>query len=120
MPSKSEIEALEDIRANIKLAKSFVDNMTLDRFATDQKTNYAVVRCLEIISETSRRLAGDMNLRHPQIPWRAVAGAGNVYRHNYQSVTDDMIWQTVNVSLDAQLSVVEEELARASGSGPSS
>jgi uncharacterized protein with HEPN domain len=43
---------------------------------------YAVIRSLEIISEASRRLSDELKARHPGIPWREMAAAGNFYRHN--------------------------------------
>jgi hypothetical protein len=45
-----------------------------------------VTRCLEIISEASRRLPEAMKARHPSIAWSDMAGAGNVYRHDYDDV----------------------------------
>jgi uncharacterized protein with HEPN domain len=26
--------------------------------------------------------------RHPELPWRAIMGIGNVYRHNYDNVAE--------------------------------
>jgi uncharacterized protein with HEPN domain len=45
---------------------------------------YALTRCLEIISEASRRLSDEQKARHPEIAWREMAGAGNMYRHDYR------------------------------------
>jgi len=39
-----------------------------------------------------------------------MAGAGNVYRHNYELVLDKAVWDTVHASLRPLLAVVEEEL----------
>jgi hypothetical protein len=50
----------------------------------DPRTVYAVTRCLEIISEGSRRLPDDLKARHPSIAWRDMAGAGNIYRRDYE------------------------------------
>jgi uncharacterized protein with HEPN domain len=71
-----------------------------------------VTRCLEIISEASRRLPEDIKTRHPQIPWKQMAGAGNIYRHDYEDVAAHYIWETVQRSLSSFLVVVEEELSR--------
>ena len=73
---------------------------------------YAVTRCFEIISEASRRLPDDLKARHPQIPWRDIAGAGNIYRHDYEDVQAKIIWRTVQGSLDALLAAVADELVR--------
>lgn len=37
-------------------------------------------------------------------------GAGNVYRHGYDSVVEARIWLTVHENLDALLAAVEAEL----------
>jgi len=45
-----------------------------------------VTRCLEVISEASRRLSDELKARHLGIPWKQMAGAGNIYRHDYQTL----------------------------------
>jgi len=67
MPSESFIGPLTDIRYDIGLAFSFVGQLNVDQFLADRRTVYAVTRCLEIISEASRRLPPDLKSRHPQI-----------------------------------------------------
>jgi uncharacterized protein with HEPN domain len=98
MPSKSPDVRLRDIRDNILLAQSFVEGMGLRRFRSDIRTIYAVVRCLEIISEASRRLSTGLKNRHPD-------------RHDYEEISAVMIWNTVKALPDL-LEAVEEELSR--------
>ena len=87
--------ALLDIRDNIALAKDFTAGMTYEDFAGNTLVFYAVIRCLEIISEASRRLPNELKKRHPTIPWPLIAGAGNVYRHDYEDVQRQLVWGTV-------------------------
>jgi uncharacterized protein with HEPN domain len=103
---------LQDILENIMLAGSFVDGLSLDDFQADRRTSYAVVRCLEIISEASRRLPSELKARHPAIPWTEMAGAGSVYRHHYTGVRDELVWKTVQADLAPLRLVVEQELER--------
>jgi uncharacterized protein with HEPN domain len=112
MHSDRTSAALYDIRHNIALAKSFVAELSLEEFRSDVRTVYAVTRCLEIISEATRRLPTSLKERHPQIPWQKVAGAGSVYRHGYDDVVDRRVWGTVHQSLEPLLQVVEQELAQ--------
>jgi uncharacterized protein with HEPN domain len=51
-----------------------------------------------------------MKARHPEIPWVDVAGAGNVYRHDYEDVRQRDVWTTVQKHLPPLLAVVEQEL----------
>jgi uncharacterized protein with HEPN domain len=56
MLSEIERDALEDIRDNIVRVMRFVHGLDLEGFLIDDKSFYAATRCLEIISEASRRL----------------------------------------------------------------
>jgi uncharacterized protein with HEPN domain len=59
---------------------------------------YAVTRCLEIISEASRRLPPDLKHRHPVIAWRDMRDAGNIYRRDYDGVHEKIVLVTVRRS----------------------
>ena len=82
------------------------------RFRDDLREVYAVTRRLEIISEASRRLPSALKERHPSIGWKRMAGAGNVYRHDYEDVAANFVWDTVQISLPPLRAAVEQELRR--------
>jgi uncharacterized protein with HEPN domain len=111
MPSERARQGLTDIRDNILLAQAFAGKLDEAGFRNDQKTIYAVVRALEIISEASRRLPEDVKEKHPHLPWKQIAGAGNVYRHDYHNLSADFVWITLHHSLPRLLVAVEAELA---------
>jgi Protein of unknown function DUF86 len=60
-----------------------------------EKENGALRDILEIISAASRRLSDELKARHPDIPWREMAAAGNFYRHNYEDVTPRRVCKTL-------------------------
>jgi uncharacterized protein with HEPN domain len=91
--------ALRDILHHIELAFERIDDFDEARFASDLRTQYAVIRCFEIISEASRRLPDEMKARHGSIPWRDIAAAGNVYRHEYEDVSHALVSETVQAAL---------------------
>jgi len=109
MRSEVERSALNDILHNITLAEHFKQGQDAEIFR-DMRV-YAVTRCLEIISEASRRISNALKARHPGIPWREIAGAGNIYRHDYEDVAASRVWDTVQTALPALRAVVEQELA---------
>ena len=113
MPSDRNPVYLDDIRENILLARQFTAGMSYEEFERSTMRAYAVTRCLEIISEASRRLDQAVRDRHPELPWAQIAGAGNVYRHDYPTVRNDLVWDTVQKALPPLLAVVEAELASA-------
>lgn len=111
MPSERLRVRLLDIRDAIRDAQNFSAGLSAEQFLQDRKTIFAVVRALEIISEASRHV-DEVKARHPHLPWSDIAGAGNVYRHDYPTVRADLVWNTVQTALPPLLAAVETELAR--------
>jgi uncharacterized protein with HEPN domain len=103
--------ALNDIQHHIAMAQGFIAGMNYEAFKDDNLHLYAVTRCLEIISEASRRLPQELKARHPAIEWREMADAGNIYRHEYEDVAASRVWRTATVSLPLLQDVVAQELA---------
>jgi uncharacterized protein with HEPN domain len=61
-------------------------------------------------SEATRRLTDDLKDRHP-LSWANIAGAGNIYRHDYEDVLNEIVWQTVK-DLEPLWRAVQVELER--------
>jgi uncharacterized protein with HEPN domain len=110
MRSKNGRIALGDILENIALAQSFSKGLTFSEFQADRRTVYAVTRCLEIISEATRRLSPEVKERHSDIDWIKIIASGNIYRHGYQVVRDEILWNTLKNSSEPLKTVVEEEI----------
>ena len=102
--------ALRDMQHHIDLATQFTQGMDEARFHDDVRTVYAVTRCIEIISEASRRLSIALKARHPAIAWSQMAGAGNIYRHDYEDVASQFIWETLRRDLPPLRAVIVHEL----------
>jgi uncharacterized protein with HEPN domain len=99
MPSDAATAALRDIAHHIDLATNFVAGLDYEAFVADPRTVYAVTRCLEIISEASLRLPEVLKAWHPSIAWRDMAGAGNIYRHDYEDVAAQHVCDAVQIDL---------------------
>jgi uncharacterized protein with HEPN domain len=110
MPSDAERAVLYDILHNLDLVQQFIQDRDYERFRVDTLRVYAVTRCLEIISEASRRLSEGLKARHPDIAWHEMAGAGNVYRHDYEDVSVQRLWDTVQLALPPLRAVVMAEI----------
>ncbi|GJE58953.1 HepT-like ribonuclease domain-containing protein [Methylobacterium trifolii] len=106
------------ILENAEAAQEFVAGLDFDAFEADRRTVYAVTRCLEIISEASRRVDAETRDRHPHIPWRRIANAGNVYRHDYENVSPLQIWRTVQDRLPELVILCIAELRPPDAPGP--
>jgi uncharacterized protein with HEPN domain len=99
------VEAIERIR-------QILDDTPLDAFERDWEQQWLVERGVEIVSEASRHLPDDLKARHPEIPWRKVAGIGNVLRHDYESVAAAIMWKLAHEDLDALETACRYEISR--------
>jgi uncharacterized protein with HEPN domain len=71
-----------------------------EKFRRDRRVRQLVERNLEIISEASRRLPQAAKDAEGQIPWRAIAGIGNVILHDYHDTYPTVLWQTCTKDLE--------------------
>jgi uncharacterized protein with HEPN domain len=76
--------------ANIEMDTAGCD---FEKFRNDRRARQLVERNLEIISEASRRLPQASKDAERQIPWRAIAGIGNVIRHDYHDTYPTILWE---------------------------
>lgn len=108
MPSDAAVTRrwLDDMLYHVDLAQTFVEGVDERAFADDLLRLYGVTRYLEIISEASRRLPDTLKARHPAIAWKEMAAAGNVYRHEYEGVAAQRVWQTLQFALPPMSAVI--------------
>jgi len=102
---------LREILQQIDLAEKFASGRSFESLLDDPMPLYAIIRCLEIISEASRRLSDALKSRRHQIPWQEMAAAGNFYRHKYEDVLPRRVWKTLRWDLPPLRRIIEEELA---------
>ena len=91
---------------NIERIRGWTDGLTIEAYQADTMLRDATERCLERISEASRRLSNDVKAGQPQIPWRKVADIGNVLRHEYHDVADTEVWRVIVDDLSDLLEAV--------------
>ena len=68
-------------------------------FMTASHWQDAVIRQLEIIGEASRNLSRGFRSRHPQVPWRRIAGLRDVLIHDYMGVRLPAVWEVTQTDL---------------------
>lgn len=105
---------LADRLRHILEAIARIDSITAGRdlaaYTADWVTRDVVERNLERISEASRHIPSEHKARHEGIRWRAVAGLGNVLRHDYPRVVDERVWKIVSDDLVPLRAAVEQML----------
>lgn len=55
---------IKDILENMKRAERFVENMSYEAFVKDERTNFAVIRCIEIMGEAAKHIPEEIREKH--------------------------------------------------------
>ena len=98
---------LKDIAVAINSILEFVEDMTFEAFQRDDKTASAVLRKFEIIGEAAKQVPEGIRMRHPDIPWKEMAGMRDRLIHGYFGADLHLVWMTVKNRLPS----LEEQIA---------
>ena len=90
---------LEDILDAIAKVKEFIEGMTFDQFAKDDKSIFAVIRALEIIGEATKHIPTKDRARYPKVPWLEMAAIRDKLIHDYFGVNIEVVWKTATDDL---------------------
>ncbi len=114
-------QSLADILTNIERARQYLGDLSYDGFAANPEKVDAVVRRLQNASEASTRLrnewpelAANIEARYPEVAWRRFRDLGNRYRHGYDNVDVDRVWEDLHGLVRDVQRAAGEELALSS------
>lgn len=85
---------IKDVLENINRIEIFINGMHYDDFVNDEKTHYAVIRCIEIIGEAVKHVPPSFREKYPEIPWKDMAGMRDKVIHFYFGVNLKSVWLT--------------------------
>ena len=110
MPSRDPRVPLIDILDAVLRIERYVQGLSEAEYQENEMVQDAVARCIEIISEASRRVPSDLKQAQPSVPWDKVAGIGIIFRHDYDEIDTTLVWEIVRVELPALRNAVEAML----------
>ena len=93
--SREFLDFVEDILDGMNKAEILLEGGSYSQFETDFRINFAVVRALEIIGEAAKRIPEEVRQRHPDIPWKGMAGMRDRIIHGYDNVDLQIVWDVV-------------------------
>ncbi len=86
---------LQDIITSIHDIEIFIEGMSYAQFSKDKKTLNAVIRSLEVMGEAVKNLPAGFKNKHPEIPWKKIAGMRDKLIHEYFGIDIEIIWQVI-------------------------
>ncbi|PDW04818.1 HepT-like ribonuclease domain-containing protein [Candidatus Viridilinea mediisalina] len=99
---------IEDILSAMDKVQSFIQHFDEIQFYKDDKTVFAVIRALEIIGESTKRIPTSLRLMYPSVPWRAMAGMRDKLIHDYTHVDLTVVWKTATEDIPLIRLLLEE------------
>lgn len=77
------IEYIEQFSAGHSREVIFIERMRYD----------AILRNLQTMAESSKRLPDSLKQTHPEVPWRDIAGFRNILVHDYlEGLDHNVLW----------------------------
>lgn len=97
--NRTFLDYVADILESIELINDFTQFITFDEFLQDKKTNYAVIRAIEIIGEAVKNIPEEVKAEFYNIPWHKMAGMRNKIAHEYFGISLKIVWKVAKEEL---------------------
>lgn len=107
---KNDLVPLRDILNEIAFLHAVRDRSTFESFKSNGADVRAASYAILVISEAVRRIPEDWLADYPDTPWHAMRTIGNKLRHEYQRVSDVLLWGIVETHADRLKATIEDML----------
>nr|WP_250809558.1 HepT-like ribonuclease domain-containing protein [Neorhizobium tomejilense] len=102
---------MRDIAENGEAVLEYTQGMDFESFLRNRLVRDASERCLARISEAAVKLGPMAEDLLPRHGWRDIRNFGNILRHEYEDVLDDVTWAIITRHLPLLLAELETFLA---------
>lgn len=103
---------LDDILESIEKIEEYTQGASEELFSRNTLAQDAVLRRMAIIGEAVKHLPAELTEKHKQIPWKQIAGARDIFVHEYFGVGIERVLETIHKDLPQLKSLVKKLLAK--------
>ncbi len=90
---------ISHILESIDLIETYSKNTIQAQFLKRPSVQDAIIRRLEIIGEAVKNLPDSFRAKHPDVPWKKIAGMRDILIHEYFDVDLALTWKVVKHEL---------------------
>ena len=112
MSKRKELDYLKDILSSANRISSYTQSLDYNDFLSDEKTQDAVVRNLEIIGEATKNILDKTRETYSSIPWKNMAGMRDKLIHDYFGLNIDIVWGVVSEDIDKIIQELEDIISK--------
>jgi uncharacterized protein with HEPN domain len=97
--SKDSKILIAHILESIALIEKYSADKSFDDFINSQQLQDSIAHRLQIIGEAIKNIDDDLKTRHPEIPWRQIAGMRDIIVHEYFGIDNELTWSVITNDL---------------------
>jgi uncharacterized protein with HEPN domain len=103
---RQDRQFLDDILGAIRVIEQYTPR---DRgaFDSDPPVQSHLLRHIQLIGEAAARLSQAVKAKHPEIPWRQIAGMRNAIVHAYFRIDWNEVWNTATRDIPTLRPLIE-------------
>ena len=95
----------------IERIEAYVSGIDKRAFVASSLVQDAVIRNLQIMAESARRVSDRLKEAQPKIDWHKIAGFRNILVHDYLGVDTERVWNIIENEIPVLKKAVHEMMA---------
>ena len=98
---------LLDMLLAARKVQDFTQNVTGEQFRSDELTQNAVMRQIQIIGEAARKVSLQYQQEHPEVPWQGIIGMRNRLVHEYFRIIPERVWDVAEQDIPELIRLIK-------------
>ncbi len=104
---------ISDILESVEKIEEYTNSISEADFLKNTQSQDSVIRRIEIIGEAVKRIPSEFRDKHPDIPWKKIAGMRDILAHEYASVLMTRVWKVAKediLTLKVQIAKISKTI----------